>query len=175
MSTDIRLASGALTAFDFLADSTNLVTNFPTQSDQQIAYKWFARQPDKALQSTFRSGLEIGSGKIVGKFAGIIEFDVLTIEMRQYINTTIMSSKPSALVTMYLSHPVNGFGVYQGELIDPFSVNSDLAYERFADDQYNNVQYQFKRAVLVVTSELLLESGDFLLLESGDKLLLEQQ
>ena len=175
MSTQIRLASGFITAFALLNDSATLVNNFPTQADQQIAYKWFARQPDKALQSAFRGGLEIGSGKLVGKFNSLMEFDVLTVEMRQYINTTIMGGNPSAQVTMYLAHPMNGFGAYQGELIDPFATNSDIAYDRFDDDQYNNVQYQFKRAVLVETSNLLLESGDFLLLESGDKLLLEQQ
>ena len=148
MSTDIRLASGALTAFDFLADSTNIVTSFPTQSDQQIAYKWFARQPDKALQSMFRDGFGDASGKTVTKLMSIIEFDVLTIEMRQYIRDTIMGGKQIALVTMYIAHAENGFGVYQGTLVSPFATNSDLTYERFSDDQYNNVQYRFQKGVL---------------------------
>lgn len=149
MSTQIRLASGFITAFALLDDSATLVNNFPIQTDQQTAYKWLARQPDKALQAVFNDGFEDASGKTVTKLMSIIEFDVLTIDMRQYIRDTIMGGKQSARVTMFLAHAENGFGAYQGVLKSPFSSNSDLNYERFDNDQYNNVQYRFFKGVEV--------------------------
>lgn len=175
MSDQIRLAAGLISANALLTDSSTLVTNFPIQTDQPLGFEWFARQPELAIQLQLRRGLEIGSGKRVGKLSGPIEFDVLSILMRQFIRDTIMVGRPNAPVTMFIASAEDGFNVYQGELTTSYATDSNITYQRFDDDQNYNVQYMFGRGVVVETSELLLESGDFILLESGDKILLEQQ
>lgn len=176
MSKLIRLAAGLISANALLTDSSTLVNNFPLQSDQEADKEWRVSQfENQPLQATLRRGAERGTSKYVSRFSTVIQFMRLTLGMRQFVENTIMLGKPSATVTMFLEHPVDGFGVYQGELTTPFAVGSDLSYIRWDENQYLTVQYGFGRGVKVTTSELLLESGSFILLESGDKILLEQQ
>lgn len=176
MSEQIRLAAGFISANALLTDSSTLVINFPIQADQSIDKEWHVSQfENQPLQAVLRRGLERGTGKYVSKLSTVLQFMRCTLNMRQFIENTIMVGKPIAPVTMFLEHPVNGFGVYQGELSTPFARDSNLSYTRWDENQYLTIQYDFNRGVLVETSELLLESGDFILLESGDKILLEQQ
>jgi hypothetical protein len=174
MSRLIRLGAGNISAYDLLNTDSYLVTNFTYQSDMGNSIEWLCVQNTVLLQER-RQGLEIGTGGYYGKPSCQIEFPSLTSLMRQYIDTEIMSNKPIAQVTMYLDHPINGFGVYTGELVSPFAVDAETTFDRYDSTYYNNNQYLFRRATENTTSELLLESGDFILLESGDKILLEQQ
>jgi hypothetical protein len=149
MSDQIRLAAGFISANALLTDSNTLVTNFPRQTDQPGAIDWFAVQPEFAIQTQVRRGLEVGTGKRVGKLSGTIEFFELTVLMRQYIRDTIMNGKPNAPVTMYIANAEDGFGVYQGELTTSYTTNSDITYQRYDDNQNHNVQYAFRRGTLI--------------------------
>lgn len=175
MSDSIRLASGTLTANDLLTTSSYLVNNWTRQTDMTAGVQWRCSQPENGVMQEMASSLESGSGKFIGLVSGVLEFFYMTEDMRQYVHTTIMGSSPVALVTAYLHHPIDGFQVYQGELVTSFAANAETSHTRFSDAIYTNNQYLFRRGTQVTTSELLLESGDFMLLETGDKILLEQQ
>ena len=175
MSTSIRLAAGDITAYNLLNTSSYLVTNFPRQTDMDAVDQWLAVQPNPPLLQTFVQSLEVGSGGYYGKFATQIEFTFMTEDMRQYIYSTIMSSKPVAKVTAYLEHPTNGFGVYTGELVTPFAANSEGGFNRFDETMYTSNVYIFRRATLKTISYLLQENGDYLLQENGDRIVLENQ
>ena len=69
--------------------------------------------------------------------------------MRQFIDTNIFASAPIAPVTAYLNHPIDGFQIYQGELVTPFAANSETSYTRFSDAIYTNNQYLFRRGTKV--------------------------
>ena len=177
MSSSIRLANGTLTANDLLTTSSYLVSNWTRQTDMMVsaAIQWRASQPENGVTQEMASSLEKGSGKFIGLVSGTIEFFYMTEDMRQYVHNTIMGGSPVSLVTAYLHHPLDGFQVYQGELLTPFAANAETPHTRFSDEIYTNNQYLFRRGTQVTTSELLLESGDFMLLETGGNILLEQQ
>jgi len=174
MSDSIRLAAGTVSAATLLGSSSYLVINFPRQTDMSASVDWRSSQPEFGVSQEYVAGLEVGSGKFYGGVSGILEFYYMTEDMRQYIHATIMNNSPIAPVTVYLHHPLDGFQVYQGELVTPFAANAETAYSRFNDAVYSNNQYLFRRGTQVSTSDLLLESGDVVLLESGDNILLEQ-
>lgn len=152
MSDLIRLASGIVTAHTLLNTSSYLVTNFPRQTDMTASVSWTATQPENGVQQQVRTGAEIGSGGYYGKVSGVIEFFILTEDMRQYLHNTIMGGKPIASVTAYLHHPVDGFQVYQGELLSPYAANAETSYTRVNDDYYSNNQYLFRRGTKVELS-----------------------
>lgn len=173
MSYDIRLWNGDITAYDLLNTDSYKVTNYTRQTDMTPSIQWLAVQPNPPLVQPFVQGLEVGTGKLYGKFASAIEFPMLTEDMRQYIDTNILGSNPIAKVTAYLEHPLNGFGVYTGELASPFVAGG--TFNRFDKNIYTNVVYPFRRATLKTISYLLLENGDYWLLENGDRIILENQ
>lgn len=172
MSYDIRLANGDVTVSDLLGTDDYLVSNFPRQVDMQPIDQWLAVQPNEPLLQTFEPSLEVGSGNYYGLFATAIEFTTLTEGQRRYIHTTIMGGKPVAKVTAYLEHPINGFGVYTGQLLTPYAANSQ-GFSRYDQRLYTINTYLFQRATAKTGGRLLLESGSHLLLESGDKIFLE--
>lgn len=149
MSDLIRLAAGTIAAATLTSTSSYLVTNFPRQTDMPVSVYWSTSQPEIGVQQQVRNSLEVGSGGYYGKVSGIIEFFILTEDMRQYLYTTIMGSSPIAAVTAYLHHPVDGFQVYQGELLTPYAANAETSYTRFNDDFYTNNQYLFRRGTKV--------------------------
>ena len=175
MSNLIRLVSGVVSAYTLLNTPSSLVENFPRQTDMTPAVSWSASQPEFGVQQQIRTGAEIGSGGYYGKLSGVLEFFILTEDMRQYLHNTIMGGKPIASVTAYLHHPVDGFQVYQGELLTPYAANAETTHTRVNDDYYTNNQYLFRRGTKVTISYLLQENGDYLLQENGDRIVLENQ
>lgn len=173
MSDLIRIANGTVSPSTLLATASYLVSNWTRQTDMTAGDYWSCSQPEEGeLKQEYRGGLEVGSGKFYGNVSGIFEFFILTEDMRQYIHSTIMNNQPVAPVTVYAHHAIDGFQVYQGELLTPYAANAESSYSRFDDAYYTNNQYLFRRGSRV-SDYLLLEAGDFILLESGDKILLE--
>lgn len=174
MSTSIRIGAGNIPAYTFLNTSSYLVTNWTRQTDMRPGVDWLVTQPDQPMLQQYRPSLEIGAGRFVGRFATSLTFWFLTEDMRQYIDTNIMSNKPTAQVTAYVEHPINGFGVYVGELITPYAANTGT-FRRFDQNIYTENTYLFARATLKTIDYLLQENGDYLLQENGDRIVLEQQ
>lgn len=174
MSSLIRIAAGTVTENDLMNTSSYLVENWTRQTDMSTSDYWSCSQPEGGeFKQEFRAGLEVGSGKFYGLVSGILEFFVMTEDMRQYVHETIMSSKPIAAVTVYAHHAIDGFQVYQGELVTPFAANSEASYSRFDDAYYTNNQYLFRRGTRISNSYLVLSTGDYLLLSTGDKVIVE--
>ena len=174
MSYAIRLGAGNIPAYTFLNDDSYLISNWARVADMPAAIYWLATQPDLPLLQEYRPSLEVGAGRFVGRFASALTFWILTEDMRQYIHNTIMGGNPTAQVTAYLEHPINGFGVYVGELVSPYTANTGT-FTRFDQNIYSANTFPFQRATLKTISYLLQENGDYILQENGDKIVLEQQ
>ena len=94
--------------------------------------------------------------------------------MRQYIDTNIMSNNASAKVTAYLEHPINGFGVYVGELVTPYAANTGT-FNRFDNNIYSSNVYIFRRATLKTIAVLGTQSGNALGTANGSVIATEDQ
>ncbi len=146
----------------------------------QPANYWSASQPEGAeLLRELVTGLGVGTGGYYGLYSGLIEFFILTPQMREYLEETILGGNGVAAVTVYLHNPRigtnSGFAAYQGELVSPYVLNSEASYTRFSDRTYANNQYLFRRGTVQADNLLLLESGDAILLENGNTIALEAQ
>jgi len=171
MSRLIRLWNGTISENDLLNTSSYLVTSYTRQTDMAAATQWQASQPEFGVTQELAAGLEVGSGKFYGGVSGIIQFFYLTEDMRQFIDDNIMSNAPIAAVTAYLHHPIDGFQVYQGELVTPFAANAETSYTRFSDAIYSNNQYLFRRGTKISDSYLIDESSNFIVDEDGNKII----
>ena len=149
MSLSIRLWNGTITANDLLTTSTYLVSNWTRQTDMSASIQWRCSQPENGVTQEMASSLESGSGKFIGQVSGTIDFFYMTEDMRQFVHNIIMGGSPVSLVTAYLHHPLDGFQVYQGELLTPFAANAETAHTRVNNDIYTNNQYLFRRGVQV--------------------------
>lgn len=174
MSYSIRLGAGNIPAYTLLNDDSYLISNWTRQTDMTPAVYWLATQPDQPVLQEFRNSLEVGAGRYYGRFATALTFWILTEDMRQYIDTNIMNGNPTAQVTAYVEHPINGFGVYVGELVSPYTANT-ATFTRFDQNIYTGNTFVFRRASLKTITYLLQENGDYLLQENGDRIVLEQQ
>jgi len=175
MSDLIRLASGDVTAYDLLNTSSYLVINFTRQSDMSASDYWSATQPDKMVQAEFVGGIELGSGGYYGGYSGDVQFFILTPNMRSYLHTTIMASKPVAKVTMTLYNPIDGLSVYTGELVNPYALNAVTEYTPSGYDYTFSNIYRFRNGTRKTVSYLLLENGDNILAENNALVTLETQ
>lgn len=177
MSGLIRIAPGSVDAYTLLTTDSYLVTSWPIQTDMQGAVRWRASQPEGGeMRRPMRTSLSVGGAQWVGKWAGVIEIWALTGLMREYVNETILSSKPAAAVTAYVhSAEHDDYQVFYGELVSPHASEPAGEYARFSDDKYVSNRYLFRRAVLQTISYRLLESGDYRLMEDGQIRVLEQQ
>lgn len=175
MSYDIRIGAGDITAYDLLNTSSYLVSNWARQSDMIASDQWLCTQPDQPLLQPYVGSLEVGAGGYVGKFATQIMFPVLTQEQRQYIDTNILGGKPIAKVTAYLEHPINGFGVYTGELVSPYAANSEGSFSRFDKKRYFASVFEFRRATLKTIRVIGTLSGNAIGTLTGDAIALENQ
>lgn len=169
MSLDIRLWNGTISENDLLNTSSYLVSNWTRQTDMSAGVQWRCSQPENGVMQEMASSLEKGSGKFIGQVSGVIDFFYMTEDMRQFVHDTIMGSSPVSLVTAYLHHPLDGFQVYQGELLTPFAANAETSHTRFSDAIYTNNQYLFRRGTRISDSYLIDENSDFLVDELGFK------
>ena len=109
--TAYRLAAGTVTEKALLADSSNIITSFPVQSDQIVpTFAWLAASDD--IIQPYATRIQ-ALDKSVGRFGNsstILRFGVLTQEMWAYLDTTFFGKvaatdtlpTESALVTVYL-------------------------------------------------------------------------
>lgn len=177
MSTEIRIAVGDITAHELLNDDSSLVVNWPLQTEMTKSNSWRASQPDKGeMRRQMRPSLARGSGKWVGLWSGVIEFWSFNGAMREYVNETILQSKPMNTITAYL-HSIehDEFQVFVGELVSPHAQNSESEYQRFDDSNYYSNKYIFRRATLKTISVLATNSDFVILTRSGLAIALEQQ
>lgn len=171
----LRMASGDVTAFDLLNTASYVIADWAIQADQSDV-SWGATMPDFGMRVTFGPGLEVGSGKAISGYSGIIDFFALTENMQQYVHSTILNNKFSAKVTVYAySDYDRALAVFTGELLAPYVVNSESTYRPFGHKVFTNNQFVFRDGIKKSASYLLLETGDYLLLETGDKIALEGQ
>lgn len=152
MSRLIRIAAGAIDAYDLLSTDSYLVSEWARLDDMPSSVSWSASQPELGLLTEHVQGLGKGTGGFYGDASGIIEFFVLTPYMRDYLENTLLGGNGIAPVTAYLHNPRfadnDGFAVYQGVLLSPYLANADTAHTRFNDKIYTNNQYLFTRGTL---------------------------
>jgi len=163
MSRLIRLAAGQVSAYDLLTTDSYLLHEWTRLSDMRSSVSWSASQPELGLLTEHVQGLGKGSGGFYGGASGIVEFFVLTPQMRDYLEATILGGNGIAEVTAYLHNPRfadnDGFAVYQGELLSPYIANADSSHTRFNDVAYTNNQYLFRRGTLIPLPVLASISG----------------
>lgn len=168
MSERIRLAAGQVTAYELLSNDDYLVNNFPRQADMTASVLWRASQPDKMLMQELRPSLGRGGGNFYGNYSGELAFYRLSEDMRQYLYTTIMSSKPFATVTVYMATTLSGFQVMVGELVAPFASNADTDFSTMGYEHTHSNVFTFRRGRILTVSNLLLGDGEsYLLLGNG--------
>lgn len=171
-----RLASGAITAYALLNTASYVIADWTIQADQSAAIQWQAALPEFGMRSQFQGGLELGSGRRVSPYSGVLEFFLLTANMQQYIYTDILNSKPVELVTFSAyDDETRAVAVYTGEMVAPYFANAEATYTPNGHRVFSNNQYLLRGCTKLTVSNILLESGDYLLLESGDNISLETQ
>jgi hypothetical protein len=171
---DIRIAQGQVTAYELLSNDAHLVSEWTRTSDMNASVYWSASQPDKPLERPKApQAMGLGAGRFYGGYSGVFSFFMTTPLMRQYLFETLMQSRPVAAVTVYMQAALGGFENAEFQVV--YGEIERIEYERFNDDYFMNVNYEFRLGTVVEVSNLLLETGDYLLLESGDKLSLESQ
>lgn len=163
MSRLIRIAAGAIDAYDLLSTDSYLVSEWARLDDMPSSVTWSASQPELGLLTEHVQGLGKGTGGFYGDASGIIEFFILTPYMRDYLENTLLGGNGIATVTAYLHNPRfadnDGFAVYQGVLLSPYLANADTAHTRFNDKMYTNNQYLFTRGTLTALPVLASISG----------------
>lgn len=163
MSQLIRIASGAVSAYDLLNDENSLVINWTRYDDMPTAVYWSASQPEFGVQAEFVAGLGKGTGGFYGGYSCVLQFFLMTAQMRDYVENTLLNGNGIGRVTAYLHNPRftdnDGFAVYQGELVSPFAANAESTYTRYGEKLYSNNQYLFRRGTLVSLEILGTISG----------------
>jgi hypothetical protein len=109
--SDYRLAAGTITELALLADDSNIITNFPAQSDQVLpTYAWLPASFDIVQPYVSRvQALDRSMGRF-GKGRATLRLAVLTQEMWHYMDQTFFSKgsaegdepNESAAVTVYV-------------------------------------------------------------------------
>lgn len=169
-----RLATGAITAYALLNTDSYLLFNWTIQTDQSTI-EWTATMPEYGLRSQWAGGIELGSGRRVSPYSGIVEFFLLTELMQQYIRTNILNSKPVELVTLSAyDDETREVSVYTGELVAPFFSNAEATYTPSGHRIFANVQYGFRGGTKIEVTHLLTEASAILTTESGLRIALEQ-
>jgi hypothetical protein len=170
-----RIASGAITAYALLNTDAYLLSNWTRQADQSYI-DWQAALPEYGMRSQFQGGIELGSGRRVSPYSGVLEFFLLTEDMQQYLYSSILNNKPVELVTFSAyDDETRAVSVFTGEMVAPYFANAEATYKPNGHTIFSNSQYLVRGCTKITVSNILLESGDYLLLESGDKISLETQ
>lgn len=175
MSDLIRIAQGHVSAYTLLTTDSYLVSNWARTSDMKSHISWRCSQPEGGeLRTEFVQGLGVGTGGFYGGYSGILEFMLLTPQMRNYIEETLLYDAGISAVTVYAHAPHfgdnEGFAVFQGELVSPYAINAEGSYSRFSDRHYTNNQYLFRRGNLVQLEVLATLDGDVLSTLDGNYL-----
>jgi hypothetical protein len=170
-----RLSTGTITAYALLNTSSYLLSNWTIQTDQTYI-DWQASLPEYGMRTQFQGGLELGSGRRVSPYSGVLDFFLLTEDMQSYIYTDILNSKPVELVTFSAyDDETREVSVFTGEMVAPYFANAEATYKPNGHRVFSNSQYLVRGCTKIEPSYLLLTTGDYLLLTTGGKLGLVEQ
>lgn len=172
-----RLAPGEVTAYDLLNTASYVIANWTRTADMTPADDWLALMPEFGMRAEWAGGIERGSSAAVSPFSGIVRFFALTEGMQQYVHSTILNSKPLALVTLLAYDDyTRQREVFTGELVSPHFANSEAAYAPVGHAYLYDNDYLFRAGIKKFISVLGAEAANVLIgTESGGIIGLETQ
>jgi hypothetical protein len=169
-----RLASGAITAYALLNTDSYVIADWTRQTDQ-LTVDWQASLPEYGMRTQFQGGLELGSGRRVSPYTGVLEFFLLTEDMQSYIYSSILNSKPVELVTFSAyDDETREVCVFTGEMVAPYFANAEATYKPSGHRVFSNNQYLVRGCTKIAIDYLLTETSVILQTESGVDIALEQ-
>lgn len=169
-----RLASGAITAYALLNTASYVIADWTRQADQ-LTIDWLATLPEFGMRTQWQGGIELGSGRRISPYSGVLEFFLLTENMQQRIYTDILNSKPVELVTFSAyDDETRAVSVYTGEMVAPYFANAETTYTPNGHRISSNNQYALRGCTKIAVDYLLTETIVILQTESGVDIALEQ-
>ena len=169
-----RLSTGAITAYALLNTASYVIADWTRQTDQ-LTVDWQASLPEFGMRTQFQGGIELGSGRRVSPYSGVLEFFLLTENMQQYIYTNILNSKPVELVTFSAyDDETRAVSVYTGEMVAPYFANAEATYKPNGHRIYSNSQYLLRGCTKIAIDYLLTETSVILQTGTGVDIALEQ-
>jgi hypothetical protein len=166
---DIRIAQGQVTAYELLSNDAYLVSEWTRTSDMNPSVYWSASQPDKPLERPKApQAMGLGAGRFYGGYSGVFSFFMTTPLMRQYLFETLMGSRPVAAVTVYMQASQGGFDDSEFQVL--YGEIERMEYERFNDDFFMNVRYEFRRGTVQELEVITTLAGATLTTLSGQEL-----
>lgn len=169
-----RLANGAITAYALLNTASYVIADWTRQTDQANV-DWLALLPEFGMRTQWQGGIELGSGRRVSPYAGVLDFFLLTEDMGQYIHSSILNSKPCELVTFTAyDDETREVCVYTGEMVAPYFANAEATYKPNGHRVFSNNQFMVRGCTKIAIDYLLTETSVILQTESGVDIALEQ-
>lgn len=166
---DIRIAAGQVTAYELLSNDAHLVSEWTRTSDMPSSTYWSAAQPEKPLERpNAPKAMGLGTGRFYGGYSGLFNFFMTTPLMRQYLFESLMGSRPVAAVTVYMQATQGAFENAEFQVL--YGEIERVAYERWNDDIYHTVQYEFRRGTVLDLEVLSTLAGAPLTTLSGQHL-----
>lgn len=161
MTDQTRLVAGhSISASALLGNDAYLVANWTRTSDMESSDEWLALDPERGMRQQQVAGVSLGTGGFYGGYTGVIEFLMLTPQMRDYLENDILNNVGIGKVTIYTHDPRDQYqmNVFQCEMVSPFATGKD-SYERFDDTRYWNVRYELRRGVVLPVRALRASAG----------------